>query len=49
MRSTMWKLYQTGQITQQKWLVFCNWYMWEIVMKNPEVVEIMVRMKNGPN
>jgi len=42
---TMWKMYQNGQITQDGWLNFCNWYMWEIIMKQPEVVEIMVRMK----
>jgi hypothetical protein len=42
---TMWKMFQTGQITERKWLVFCDWYMWNCIMVRPEIVEMMVRMK----
>jgi len=47
MREMMWKMFQNGQITQKKWLVFCDWYMWNCIMTQPEVVEMMVRMKNN--
>jgi hypothetical protein len=45
MYQTMWKMFQTGQITERKWLVFCDWYMWNCIMVRPEIVEMMVRMK----
>lgn len=45
MYQTMWTMFQRGQITEKGWLNFCNWYMWECIMVQPEVVAIMVRMK----
>lgn len=47
MYQTMWKLYQRRQITHEGWITFCKWYMWECVMVQPEVVEIMKRMKHN--
>lgn len=45
MYEMMWKMFQNGRITQEGWITFCKWYMWDCVMVQPEVVEIMVRMK----
>lgn len=45
MYDTMWKMYKNGKITQESWLCFAKWYMWNCIMVRPEVVEIMVRMK----
>ncbi len=45
MYQTMWKMFQNGEITERKWLVFCDWYMWNCIMVRPEIVEMMVRMK----
>ena len=47
MYEMMFKMFQNGQITERKWLVFCNWYMWDRIMTQPWVVEMMVRMKNN--
>jgi hypothetical protein len=47
MYQQMWNRYQTGKITQRGWINFCKWYMWNVIMVQPEVVEIMVRMKHN--
>lgn len=45
MYEMMLKMFRNGQITERKWLVFCDWYMWNVIMVQPRVVEMMVRMK----
>ena len=45
MYQTMWTMFQRGQITEQGWLNFCDWYMWDCVMVRPEIVQMMIRMK----
>jgi len=48
MYQTYWNLYTTGKITHNGWMNFCRWNF-DNIMIMPQVVEIMVRMKNGPN
>lgn len=45
MYNFMWNRYNNGTLTYDGWINFCHWNMWECVMKNPEVVTIMQRMK----
>ena len=46
MYQSMWKMFQNGQITEKKWLVFSRWYLLNIIMVQPSFVETMVRLKN---
>jgi hypothetical protein len=46
MYNTMWTMFQNGMITEAGWMNFANWYMWNVVMVQPNVVNQMKRMKH---
>jgi hypothetical protein len=41
----MWTLFQNGRITTGEWTQFCQ-NCFNVVISQPEVVQVMVRLKN---
>jgi hypothetical protein len=42
----MYKKFIDGQITTDEWIAFCRDYFNNVIMADPEIIDVMKRLKN---